>query len=222
MAFSAFCCCPHSLCGSYRYTISASPFAFVCLFYFVACLFAVQRWHNRYHTHRRERRGPGSRSTTWRRTLETLSTVLHASVARSVRTNSTESGCMDTSMDRWMDGYAVIVCELVDNLFLSFFSCFSCFSFSFLFVWLAFVFVFVFVFVAGHIAVATAVFPDGTVGSQLDLLARAPLWSDGLDVRYVRVQWLLLMCRWLVECDDSGCCVVDIHCNLQIFSLLSR
>ena len=33
----------------------------------------------------------------------------------------------------------------------------------------------------GHIALATAVFPDGTTGSQLDVLARLPLWRDGLD-----------------------------------------
>ncbi|HYD69866.1 aminopeptidase P family protein [Azospirillum sp.] len=33
----------------------------------------------------------------------------------------------------------------------------------------------------GHIAVATARFPRGTSGSQLDTLARAPLWKAGLD-----------------------------------------
>jgi Xaa-Pro aminopeptidase len=33
----------------------------------------------------------------------------------------------------------------------------------------------------GHIALATARFPEGTTGSQLDALARAPLWSQGLD-----------------------------------------
>ncbi len=33
----------------------------------------------------------------------------------------------------------------------------------------------------GHIAVATAVFPVGTRGVQLDTLARAPLWEVGLD-----------------------------------------
>ncbi|SOB78884.1 Xaa-Pro aminopeptidase [Sphingomonas guangdongensis] len=33
----------------------------------------------------------------------------------------------------------------------------------------------------GHIALATAVFPQGTVGAQLDTLARAPLWAAGLD-----------------------------------------
>jgi Xaa-Pro aminopeptidase len=33
----------------------------------------------------------------------------------------------------------------------------------------------------GHIALATAVFPPGTVGSQLDALARLPLWQAGLD-----------------------------------------
>ncbi len=33
----------------------------------------------------------------------------------------------------------------------------------------------------GHIAVARAVFPQGTVGAQLDCLARAPLWEAGLD-----------------------------------------
>ncbi len=33
----------------------------------------------------------------------------------------------------------------------------------------------------GHIAIATARFPKGTSGSQLDALARAPLWQAGLD-----------------------------------------
>ena len=33
----------------------------------------------------------------------------------------------------------------------------------------------------GHIALATTVFPEGTTGSQLDVLARAPLWQVGLD-----------------------------------------
>ena len=33
----------------------------------------------------------------------------------------------------------------------------------------------------GHIALATAKFPEGTTGSQLDALARAPLWTVGLD-----------------------------------------
>lgn len=33
----------------------------------------------------------------------------------------------------------------------------------------------------GHIALATAIFPKGTTGSQLDTLARGPLWSAGLD-----------------------------------------
>ena len=33
----------------------------------------------------------------------------------------------------------------------------------------------------GHIALATARFPGGTTGAQLDTLARAPLWEAGLD-----------------------------------------
>ena len=33
----------------------------------------------------------------------------------------------------------------------------------------------------GHIALAMARFPKGTTGSQLDALARAPLWDAGLD-----------------------------------------
>jgi Xaa-Pro aminopeptidase len=33
----------------------------------------------------------------------------------------------------------------------------------------------------GHIALATAKFPRGTSGRQLDSLARAPLWQEGLD-----------------------------------------
>ena len=33
----------------------------------------------------------------------------------------------------------------------------------------------------GHIAIATAVFPDGTTGAQLDSLARLSLWQAGID-----------------------------------------
>jgi len=33
----------------------------------------------------------------------------------------------------------------------------------------------------GHIAIAMAVFPEGTTGSQLDILARQSLWQAGLD-----------------------------------------
>jgi Xaa-Pro aminopeptidase len=33
----------------------------------------------------------------------------------------------------------------------------------------------------GHIAIATAVFPDGTTGGQLDGFARAALWQAGVD-----------------------------------------
>ena len=33
----------------------------------------------------------------------------------------------------------------------------------------------------GHIALATARFPEGTTGAQLDALARAPLWAIGVD-----------------------------------------
>ena len=33
----------------------------------------------------------------------------------------------------------------------------------------------------GHVAIATAVFPEGTTGSQLDILARRALWAHGLD-----------------------------------------
>lgn len=33
----------------------------------------------------------------------------------------------------------------------------------------------------GHIGIATAIFPNGTCGAQLDSFARAPLWEVGLD-----------------------------------------
>ena len=33
----------------------------------------------------------------------------------------------------------------------------------------------------GHIAIATAIFPDGTMGGQIDAFARRPLWEAGLD-----------------------------------------
>lgn len=36
----------------------------------------------------------------------------------------------------------------------------------------------------GHIALDTAVFPNGTTGHALDILARVPLWRDGLDYRH--------------------------------------
>ena len=36
----------------------------------------------------------------------------------------------------------------------------------------------------GHIAIATAVFPRGTSGTQLDTLARLALWTDGVDFEH--------------------------------------
>src|SRR5690606_27767080 len=36
----------------------------------------------------------------------------------------------------------------------------------------------------GHIAIATALFPEGTSGSQLDALARESLWEIGLDYNH--------------------------------------
>ena len=36
----------------------------------------------------------------------------------------------------------------------------------------------------GHIALATAVFPEGTLGSRLDAIARVPLWQAGLDYNH--------------------------------------
>lgn len=33
----------------------------------------------------------------------------------------------------------------------------------------------------GHVALARATFPSGTPGLMLDTLARAPLWSDGMN-----------------------------------------
>jgi len=36
----------------------------------------------------------------------------------------------------------------------------------------------------GHIAIARAVFPDGTSGAQIDSFARAPLWAAGLDFEH--------------------------------------
>jgi len=36
----------------------------------------------------------------------------------------------------------------------------------------------------GHIAIATAVFPEGTTGTQLDTLARLALWQAGLDFEH--------------------------------------
>lgn len=34
----------------------------------------------------------------------------------------------------------------------------------------------------GHIAIDCAKFPSGTTGFQLDVLARAPMWQDGLNL----------------------------------------
>jgi hypothetical protein len=39
----------------------------------------------------------------------------------------------------------------------------------------------------GHIAIARAVFPDGTTGAQLDSFARQYLWQAGLDFEHVTV-----------------------------------
>jgi Xaa-Pro aminopeptidase len=36
----------------------------------------------------------------------------------------------------------------------------------------------------GHIAIARAVFPEGTSGAQIDSFARAPLWAAGLDFEH--------------------------------------
>src|SRR5207302_2605548 len=36
----------------------------------------------------------------------------------------------------------------------------------------------------GHIAIARAIFPDGTTGAQLDSLARQYLWAAGLDFEH--------------------------------------
>jgi Xaa-Pro aminopeptidase len=36
----------------------------------------------------------------------------------------------------------------------------------------------------GHIAIDMAVFPKGTTGFSLDILARLPLWQVGLDYRH--------------------------------------
>ncbi|KAG0284223.1 hypothetical protein BGZ97_008261 [Linnemannia gamsii] len=36
----------------------------------------------------------------------------------------------------------------------------------------------------GHISIDSAIFPDGTSGYLLDVLARRALWSDGLDFRH--------------------------------------
>jgi len=36
----------------------------------------------------------------------------------------------------------------------------------------------------GHVALDSAIFPEGTTGPKLDILARTPLWQDGLDYRH--------------------------------------
>lgn len=36
----------------------------------------------------------------------------------------------------------------------------------------------------GHIAIDQAIFPEGTPGFVLDILARSPLWKIGLDYRH--------------------------------------
>lgn len=33
----------------------------------------------------------------------------------------------------------------------------------------------------GHIAIDKVVFPDGTTGAMIDVLARSPLWSEGMN-----------------------------------------
>ena len=50
----------------------------------------------------------------------------------------------------------------------------------------------------GHIALATVVFPEGTLGSRLDCLARQSLWQAGLDYnhgeKYTRSTWRVTVC----------------------------
>jgi Xaa-Pro aminopeptidase len=41
----------------------------------------------------------------------------------------------------------------------------------------------------GHIAIATAIFPKGTRGSQLDSFARRPLWEAGCDFAHGTGPW---------------------------------
>lgn len=36
----------------------------------------------------------------------------------------------------------------------------------------------------GHIGVASAIFPEGLLGSRLDSLARLALWREGLDYNH--------------------------------------
>ena len=43
---------------------------------------------------------------------------------------------------------------------------------------------FIYFICQGHIGLARVVFPEGTLGSRLDTLARAPLWSAGLDFNH--------------------------------------
>ena len=38
--------------------------------------------------------------------------------------------------------------------------------------------------IQGHIALARLVFPEGTLGSRLDCVARLPLWTAGLDYNH--------------------------------------
>lgn len=61
----------------------------------------------------------------------------------------------------------------------------------------------------GHIALARAVFPEDTMGSKLDVLARLSLWEAGLDYRHGTGHGALRVC----VCLHVRLCVYHSHEN---------
>ncbi len=55
----------------------------------------------------------------------------------------------------------------------------------------------------GHIDLARAIFPEGTSGSQIDALARKPLWDVGLTMNTVKLATALAVI-WVCTRDHNG------------------
>ena len=60
---------------------------------------------------------------------------------------------------------------------------------------------------AAQIAIDSAIFPEGTSGAKLDVLARRALWQDGLNymVSTAPARLLLILLRWW--CSDRTSCL---------------
>jgi Xaa-Pro aminopeptidase len=52
----------------------------------------------------------------------------------------------------------------------------------------------------GHIAIDTAVFPEGTPGCAIDAFARRALWAAGLDYAHGTVSSAVEVCLEVLHC----------------------